>query len=150
MKEEQIRQAAEEYATFFYDRKCALWKDRYYAYIEGARSRDEEIEKWKEISKTHMQVINELHLELDQLRYPWISVDERLPEENAIVLARSLHIIDGGGEHSEEEQLLVQRYKGKWCTDDMRQQRMGGYMFDLISKVTHWMSIPELLKGGEK
>ena len=62
MTDEQTKQNAEEYAKKIYPYtvgKAAAIRD----FIAGAHSRDEEVK------------------ELDQLRNPWISVEERLPEK---------------------------------------------------------------------
>lgn len=39
MNSEQIKQNAEEYASYFYPRNSTVWQDRYNAYIAGAHSR---------------------------------------------------------------------------------------------------------------
>ena len=76
MNEEQIRQNAEEYADGFYDRKFqnSLWKDKYYAHIAGAHSRDEEIENLRNVLQSEQEqshaYIVELKNEITQLRNP--------------------------------------------------------------------------------
>ncbi len=77
---------------------------------------------------------------------PWISVEERLPDNNQVVLAHHEIIIDGGGEHKEDENMTIQRYVGKWITNRMEQQRMGKWLFDITDRVTHWMPIPAIPK----
>ena len=59
----------------------------------------------------------------------WVSVDERLPEE-------SLNSVIGWDEYR-ERCVFVQYYKGEWILGDHESV-----------KITHWMSLPELPKGG--
>ena len=80
----------------------------------------------------------------EHLKNPWISVEDRLPEKGDMVFTRSVLIIKGGGERSEDEQFLAQKFVGYWATDSCRQHRMHGLMYDTINKVTHWMPIPQL------
>ena len=100
MTNEEIKQNAEEYATENYgeydehdytDHSCS---NRFHAisekaFIAGARSRDGEIKelKLKLANKSgevaDIEVENALlKIKLNKLSNPWISVDERLPEEN--------------------------------------------------------------------
>lgn len=80
---------------------------------------------------------------------PWRSPKVELPNEGEIVLTKILNTIDGGGEHNESEMIQVQKYIGRWITDRAEQHRMSGILFDTISKVTAWMPIPQVPKGGE-
>ena len=105
-------------------------------YIAGAHSRDEEINALHDLLDVYER-------ELDKLRNPWISVNDRLPDDNQVVLAHHEIIIDGGGEHKEDENVTIQRYVGEWITDRIEQQRMGKWLFDITDRVTHWMPIPE-------
>lgn len=84
-------------------------------------------------------------IEIKELRNPWISVEDRLPENGDMVFTRSVLIIKGGGERHEEEQFLAQKFVGYWLTDCCRQHRMHGFIYDTLDKVTHWMPIPQLL-----
>ena len=134
MTDEQIKQNAHDY-TYTNDHNWT-WDDSGEsrvdisaevtdAFIAGAHSRDEEIK---------------------QIRNPWISVEERLPEIGDIVVINVHNTIDGGGEHHEEDQILVGKYDGRWICDRCEQHRMGKYLFDTISKTTHWMPIPPIEK----
>lgn len=103
MTEKQIKQNAEEYATSQYGEydehdytdhsgrnMCHAVSEK--AFIAGAHSRDKEIKELKQ--KLHEEKdfgdfkdtqINSLK---DQLRNPWISVNDRLPEEGKDVFVR--------------------------------------------------------------
>jgi hypothetical protein len=124
MTNEDIRQNASQYVLNF-EPTGVITEDRLRCYIAGAHSRDEEIK---------------------QIRNPWISVEERLPEVGDIVVINVHNTIDGGGEHHEEDQILVEKYDGRWICDRCEQHRMGKYLFDTISKTTHWMPIPPIEK----
>lgn len=146
MTNEQIKQNAEIYAEEHavridnggfeeeYD-----YKEQEDAYIAGAHSRDEEISRMQES-------LDECRRALFQLRNPWISVKDRLPEDGDVVITRIVHVVKGGGEHSESVQHLEQMYRGRWLTDSMEQHRRNGILYDCISEVTHWMPIPKLPK----
>lgn len=140
MTEEQIRQNANDYVD-------AHWGDgieyaKFKAFITGAHSRDEEIGELKGKIERQKAIItfddlNEkaLRKELDQLHNPWISVEDRLPEEREII--NSAVSVD----------VLVHTKEG-WCT-------IGYYNHELnkwraIGNVTHWMPIPELRKGDKQ
>ena len=75
---------------------------------------------------------------------PWISVKDKLPEDGQIIVSYITQTISGGGEKNVEHKMVVERYKGRFTCDRMEQQRMGGYMFDIVVKTTHWLPMPEL------
>ena len=75
---------------------------------------------------------------------PWISVKDKLPEDGQIIVSYITQTISGGGEKNVEHQMVVERYKGRFTCDRMEQQRMGGYMFDIVVKTTHWLPMPQL------
>jgi len=142
-REEEIKHAAQEYINS----DAVIPENMYLAYgdfINGARWADEHPQF---VHTDNSQVIANLEAEIERLKNPWISVEERLPEVGLTVLTNILQIIDGGGEHNESTMVLVQLFHGKWDTNRMEQQRVGGILFDTISVVTHWMPIPELEKG---
>ena len=127
-------------------------------FIAGAHSRDEEIEFLRNSLSLATNMLRNGNdklladymvqkIELDQLRNPWISVEDRLPDNGDIVFTHSIIKVEGGGERHEEEQFLVQKFIGHWITDRMEQHRMGIIMYDTIDKVTHWMPIPQIEKG---
>ena len=62
----------------------------------------------------------------------WISVEERLPEENGYYLI-----------YTKYGYIEVERYK-TWDDDDLD----GGYWWEFEGCVTHWMPLPEAPKGG--
>lgn len=123
-------------------------------------TRDEQIRNAaKEVKATLEKHL--AHLNVDDFRIgakwadenpanPWISVEERLPDNNQVVLAHHEIIIDGGGEHKEDENVTIQMYVGKWITDRMEQQRMGKWLFDITDRVTHWMPIPSLKRDDNE
>lgn len=136
MTEEQIEQRAKRYAETYVSKTAA--------YIGGAHSRDEEIKELEEKLKYADESIADADkwiakykLELDQLRNPWISVKDRLPDDNKTVL------LWFGGYYA----VAVMR-NGKWwhCTG---WQTDGGWSaLDEISDIatmyiTHWMPIPD-------
>ena len=63
----------------------------------------------------------------------WISVEERLPEENGYYLV-----------YTKYGYIEVEWYK-TWDDDDLD----GGYWWEFEGLVTHWMPLPEAPKGGE-
>lgn len=145
MTNEDIRQNASQYVLNF-EPTGVITEDRLKCYIAGAHSRDEEVEELEERIKVLDMNLVEQQLENLQLRNPWISVEERLPEVGDIVVINVHNTIDGGGEHHEEDQILVGKYDGRWICDRCEQHRMGKYLFDTISKTTHWMPIPPIEK----
>jgi hypothetical protein len=88
MTDEQIKQNAIKAAADFKD-----WHHPqmsfYDGYIAGAHSRDEEINKLQEenlhmesLLSMHRKMTGEYELKLQKLCDPWISVEDRLPEES--------------------------------------------------------------------
>jgi hypothetical protein len=90
--------------------------------------------------------LGELMKENVKLRNPWVSVEDRLPENGEMVFTRSIIKTEGGGKCVEDEQFLVQQFIGKWISDNRYQQKFRGITFNAINNVTHWMPIPELIK----
>ena len=115
------------------------------AYIEGAHSRDEEINELKDRIERQKATIsfddlNEeaLRKELNQLRNPWISVEERLPEDNNTVLLWL------GGCY---KVAIIRDNKWWKCTG----WQIGGGWSALdalrttdVEYLTHWMPIPDV------
>jgi hypothetical protein len=152
MTDEQIKQNALAYATENYgeydehdytdhsgSNMCHAVSEK--AYIAGYHSRDEEIEKIKEGKcslrrSLHRRIsalvkeIDGLEDELKQLRNPWISVEERLPEEHSRV--------------------LIMFCNGTVTYNDYIGVGDINYMKAHSEIITHWMPIPQLKKGGEK
>ena len=86
MTDEQIKQNTEAYA----DKAAPITEQKTgiplaihtaakVAYLAGAHSRDEEIKELEERIKALDMNLVEQQLENQQLRNPWISVEERLP-----------------------------------------------------------------------
>lgn len=133
-REEQIKQNAEKYAKYFdTSGEITIYKIAKEGYIAGAHSRDEEINALHDLLDTYER-------ELDQLRNPWISVEERLPRD----------------EDYDDENIycfLVRQECGfiyncafdgeEWLTAAPDGEEWG------VCGVTHWMTIPKL-KGGER
>lgn len=157
MTEEQIKQNAEEYASKLVERDYHedMWLDLYDAHIAGAHSRDEEIEL---LRHTLSQATNMLRngndklladymvqkIELDQLRNPWISVEDRLPEEFQMVF---VHMQGGSFDcaiytNGAFERSLQLKFgmKDEGYTIISWEQKFK-------SNITHWMPIPQIEKG---
>lgn len=117
MTEEQIEQRAEKYADGFI--ADAIFK-RYLrdAYIAGAHSRDEEISRMQES-------LDECRRVLFQLRNPWISIEDGLPEEPLTICAVWL--------------------KGDDLVPHISLYDSGRFLLLPVDvTVTHWMPIPQL------
>ena len=133
MTKEQIKQNAEAYAI----KKTLTSTDSFHGmvenYLAGAHSRDEEIECIKNEATAIMDEACALKTELNKLRNPWISVEERLPEEDKDNKGYSVEVIglflDGS---------VCKCYcgieEGIWFFVD-------GWTCD---RPTHWMPMPKL------
>lgn len=105
MTDEQIKQNAETAYPGFEDLQAV--------YIEGAKSRDEEMK---------------------QLRNPWISVEERLPGKEKLVIGTN-------GTHFFP--VAYNKHDNNW-------RLVLGMIFAMevpFSFITKWMPIPEITKG---
>lgn len=144
MTSEQIKQKAERYAETYVSKTAA--------YIAGAHSRDEEIKELKakyiqgakdeikmhcEEVKRLSSVISKLKSENNKLRNPWISVEDRLPEEGQAVIVR---LAFGAGNHA-----TCNYSNGQfvWAlgieTSNINiQSRLE------LPAITHWMPIPKV------
>ena len=140
MTAEQIIQKAEAFAMKVAESHIVEKRPAYIAafnaFMSGAHSRDEEIKQWKDSKhKLRMRLMQQIH----ELRNPWISVEERLPE-----LSKK-----EGSFSSEDVLVRIKSEKGliyyavavyyprskDWC---IRNEQ---------DKVTHWMPIPHIEKG---
>lgn len=115
-------------------------------YIAGAHSRDEEIKELKEEIESLKEQYNscfdgfskrgtklgELIKENVKLSNPWISVEDRIPEEYEIVF-----VSFGEDKHFKGIGYISDAIDEVWYLERW------GHRDD----VTHWMSIPELKKG---
>ena len=162
MNEEQIYNAAKEWAAEHLDaiRGRQYMDDIAKVFSAGAHSRDEEVERLEERIKVldmnlveqqlenqqlrndnkdleqalacAEDVVDAQKKELDQLRNPWISVEDRLPD-----IGQKVITITNKG-----KLLLVAR------TTQPPHKEEGGWRWEhYVGKVTHWMPIPELKKG---
>lgn len=138
MTKEEIKQQSEEYAN---TRKYTLDELNNsiltieeiikLAFIAGAHSRDNEIKRLYNSLEHFRDIINNLY-------NPWISVDNRLPEEennpdeyNAPHRARSSrNVIITDGTIINRGYYSYERKRWEWNEGEI--------------KVTHWMSIPQL------
>lgn len=151
MTEEQIKQNAEEYADKFVSRCfCGEWKDVVLNFTAGALSRDEEIGRMNTTIRLYANQIAQLRKEIEQLRNPWISVEDRLPEK-----AKGLYEFEEDVQH---KMVLFKTTNGKLFRGYLDAEGMwraftvpykGACLIGSLTwaKVTHWMPIPELKKG---
>lgn len=162
MTEEQIRQNAEAYATEHYDEydehdyidrsgsnMCHAVSKK--AFIAGAHSSNEEA---KELQLAYNNLVNSFNergrelakasQELNKLRNPWISVEDRLPEEGQQILEAYTMECTESGLKSFDEEILFSCYRGKFVCDG----KETNYGIGKSKSTTHhWMPIPELKKG---
>lgn len=136
MADEEIKQHAHDY-TYTNDHNWT-WDDSGEsrvdisaeisdAFIAGAHSRDEEMKKLEESKrKLRLRLMQQIH----ELRNPWISVDERLPEDGKDVFVRK--ICTNGIFHLVGKTLN----NGKWYCYGFGWQDNG--------VITHWMPIPAI------
>ena len=105
-------------------------------FIAGAHSMFKEIKHLERIAATYKSRCQDtaaecerLHDIIDQLRNPWISVEDRLPREDTDVLCIR-----------EDGFYLIGKVLngGKWYCY--------GFGWQAKNKITHWMYIPELKK----
>lgn len=132
MNAEQIRQKAEKFAINGNTRVSLsleiLFQNTRDAFIAGAHSRDEEIESLQRRVSMWKHEAEVAAKELDQLRNPWISVEERLPDE--------------------EGDYLIQVDSFSRATFGFYSVRNNKFLhLPPNVNVTHWMPIPELKKG---
>lgn len=132
MTEEQIRQNAVKYS----EQHCSGYVDGGLvdAYIEGAHSRDEEIKELELSLEAAADVVKTLTKQLNELRNPWISVEERLPEENQDDKGYSVEII-GLFSDGTVSKCFCSIDEGIWFIEGIT-----------CDKPTYWMPIPELKK----
>lgn len=109
-------------------------------------TREQEIERLKSKLQAADDLNTLLTAELGKAKSPWISVEDRLPEENG-----KYYVIAGGIPD-------MSLYKnGKWVTAYKERKNVGSHFVeevemqdfeyshtDLTGEVTHWMPIPEL------
>lgn len=143
MSEEEIKQNAEAYASknayipeVFGVEVSSNKDDLKQGYIAGAHSRDEEIEQ---LGKSYHDMFLVLANKVEQLRNPWISVEERLPEEDTDNISIPVVAITNNGYW----------FKGKYDynnKDWFFSEDPDHLDFEVGEFVTHWMPIPELKK----
>lgn len=157
MTEEQIKQNAKKHASSPSSYKGTTYSDVYAAFIAGAHSRDEEIEEMKKQLAAMTRFKNsfaggvdildndnkELQDELNQLRNPWISVEDRLPEDGQQILEAYTLECTASGNKSINEEVLFSCYRGKFVCDG---KEMNYGIGKSKSTTHHWMPAPELPK----
>lgn len=74
---------------------------------------------------------------------PWISVEERLPEEGTYILEAYTLAVEYQGVKEEKERVVKSRYNGGFACNGVKRNIMGG---TTCSTTHHWMPIPELPK----
>lgn len=165
MTHKQIEQKAYDYLDNLNRSGIILTGNEVYnAYIAGAHSRDEEIRELNDMVDTYREEISQLYkrcnnlfFENNQLRNPWISVEDRLPERYG-----KYYVIAGG-----EFDMAFYMKSGKWTTAYKEKIYIGSHTIVAIDEengnekefeipdfsyvhtnltdiVTHWMPIPEL------
>lgn len=78
---------------------------------------------------------------------PWISVEERLPEEGQQILEAYTMECTASGLKSFNEEILFSCYRGKFVCDGKEKNYGIG---KCKSTTHHWMPIPQIEKGGEQ
>ena len=153
MTDEQIKQNAEQYAEEHMVRTDGGgWEEEYdyeeqkAAYIAGAHSRNDEIEHKntaiKELGKVCGDLLVEnlnLKTDLYKLQNPWISVKDRLPEEEVNNISIPVAAITNEGYW----------FKGQYDYDNKEwffSEDPDHLDFEAGEFVTYWMPIPELKK----
>ena len=120
MTEEQIEQRAERYAETYVSKTAA--------YIGGAHSRDEEVEMLQNQKEELSEQLKMNAENIQKLRNPWISVEDRLPDR--------------------EETFLCALDNGVYVTDCYDYERNRWNSFP--DSITHWMPIPTIPKLDKK
>lgn len=160
MTEEQLKQNAEEYyqkldSITIEDPREPNVNSIIDAYTAGAHSRDEEIVGYQMQINMTADALQQCMDELKQLRNPWISVKERLPENNCVVFV-SLDGTEYLSAHyrakskrfvtvSKDKQTLIEVRKSRatyaTCGDCIKEEQLysEGQREDITSLVTHWM-----------
>ena len=127
MTEEQIQQnalkAEKEHGNFNYQYQGEAFNK---GYIAGAHSRDEEIGRMNTTIRLYANQIAQLRKEIEQLRNPWISVKDRLPETGADII----YLMNSGTPGRNER---YRKFDAEWFRMNVR----------------HWQyaNDPELKKG---
>ena len=131
MTDEQIKQNAEQYAL----KKTLISIDSFHgmaeSYLDGAHSRDEEIEQ---LRKSYHDMFITLAHKVEQLRNPWISVEERLPKEDPEDKGYSVEVI-GLFSYGSISKCFCSIDEGMWFAEGIT-----------CDRPTYWMPIPELKK----
>ena len=129
MTEEQIKQNAETAYPGFEDLQTV--------YIEGAHSLDEEIKELNGQVTLHKDRADYYHDLYMKLRNPWISVEDKLPDQKiglCLTLIYDLDILTM--KHYKKPRVSLNVYKGNNTWDKGTK-----------TEVRYWMPIPELKKG---
>lgn len=133
MTREEIEQKAEEYVSHLI---LSEQEEENYklTFIDGANSRDEEIEA---LRKLLFEKECDIQFLEHKLRHPWISVKERLPEEDPDDKGYSVEVIGMFPDESVSK-CFCSIEEGIWFINGLT-----------CDKPTYWMPTPELKKEGE-
>lgn len=138
--EEQIKQNAEQYADVFGRHTTGYYgvKD---AYIAGAHSRDDEVAGYQMQINMTADALQQCMDELKQLRNPWISVKDHLPEmfvdSEGITHDFSVKVLVAN-ENNPNYWYVAEYYpdRNEWCCLE--------HPTYIIDNITHWMPIPNI------
>jgi len=145
MTEEQIKQNAEAYVSNLI---LSEQEEENYmlAFIDGAHSRDEEVSKLEKALHNVNEWCHQLRNKVYELRHPWISVYDRLPEEIEVEnykntvnekykISKDVFVVDKCGNI------------GVGCYDHTRKFWLLPYYFRSDAEIVRWMPIPQIEKG---
>ena len=142
MTDEQIKKNAEDWAKPLIgeedggynenDVSLSLMKN---AFIAGAHSRDIEVMNLEHLLKVERNSVKVLVEANNKLRNPWISVEERIPEEDPNDKGYSVEVI-GIFPCGNVSDCFCSIEEDIWFTKGLT-----------CDRPTHWMPIPELKKG---
>lgn len=130
MKDEEIKELASKYAN---SAKASSTHITEKAFIAGAHSRDEEIAYLEYRLNDSCEKLKTAMTERDNIRNPWISVDEQLPEVSSCEECSEKVIFKSPS--GAKIGVYYPNRRVKWFDTS---RNLG------IDSVTHWMPIPEI------
>ncbi len=143
MTDEQIKQNAEAYA----DKAAPITEQKRgiplaihtaaeVAYLAGAHSRDREVMDLEHLLKAERTTNKVLAESNEKLRNPWISVEERLPQESKKYKGWLSDIVFVITNKNDGTSARYDHATKTWCPAKILQ-----------GSITHWMPILEVKKG---